>query len=67
MSSLSPKSPCIGVCSLGPQGWCVGCFRTMEEITGWLKLDPDARWTVVRSALNRRQFSPPHGGTAIKP
>lgn len=32
----SDKSPCIGVCEMDPnRGVCIGCLRTMEEISGW--------------------------------
>ena len=30
------KSPCIGTCLLDPSiGGCIGCYRTVEEITIW--------------------------------
>jgi len=29
-------SPCIGVCTLAPNGLCVGCLRSSEEIGKWL-------------------------------
>jgi len=29
-------SPCIGVCTLAPNGICIGCLRTSEEIGQWL-------------------------------
>lgn len=28
-------SPCINVCWLGEQGLCIGCLRTLDEITDW--------------------------------
>lgn len=32
-------SPCIGVCTLDTQrDFCVGCFRTSDEITNWIQL-----------------------------
>jgi len=58
MNSLSPKSPCVGICSLGSDGWCIGCFRTLEEITGWLKMDPARRWAVVQAAQERQARIP---------
>jgi len=48
MNSLSPKS----------DGWCIGCFRTLEEITGWLKMDPARRWAVVQAAQERQARIP---------
>jgi uncharacterized protein len=28
-------SPCTGVCRLGADQFCVGCGRTLDEITEW--------------------------------
>ncbi|MCB1615008.1 MAG: DUF1289 domain-containing protein [Pseudomonadales bacterium] len=28
-------SPCIGICCPDENDICVGCFRTMQEITQW--------------------------------
>lgn len=28
-------SPCVGVCQLDPQGYCLGCHRTGDEIARW--------------------------------
>ena len=28
-------SPCVGVCRLDPLHVCVGCHRTMDEISEW--------------------------------
>ncbi len=41
------ESPCIGTCTLGPGGFCVGCFRTADEITGWLSYTPEHRRAVM--------------------
>ncbi|MBW8055254.1 MAG: DUF1289 domain-containing protein [Nitrospira sp.] len=31
-----PASPCTNACRLDPRtGWCLGCQRTLDEITGW--------------------------------
>lgn len=30
------QSPCIGVCTVGPENLCIGCLRSVEEIGGWL-------------------------------
>lgn len=32
----APPSPCNKVCSIDRRtGWCLGCFRTGEEIGAW--------------------------------
>jgi hypothetical protein len=48
-------SPCIGVCRIDAQsGWCTGCFRTLDEIGAWSKLDEaDQRDVLVRVAWRR--------------
>lgn len=35
-----PLSPCSGICTLNPQGKCIGCFRNVEEIAGWSMYTP---------------------------
>jgi len=29
---------CIGICKLDEAGVCIGCFRKMEEIAGWMRM-----------------------------
>ena len=54
MSVPAPNSPCINVCNIGPAGWCSGCYRTIEEIAGWVRLDAAGQWAVVRACEARR-------------
>ncbi|MEO7387329.1 MAG: DUF1289 domain-containing protein [Gammaproteobacteria bacterium] len=28
-------SPCVGICCIGSDGLCFGCFRTRAELTAW--------------------------------
>lgn len=28
-------TPCIKVCTLDSEGYCLGCARTQQEIKGW--------------------------------
>ncbi len=36
MPESQPDSPCINVCRIDPRsGLCVGCRRTLREITDW--------------------------------
>lgn len=41
------ESPCIGTCTLGSDGLCVGCFRSGEEIAGWLSYSPERRRIIM--------------------
>ncbi|TAM11180.1 MAG: DUF1289 domain-containing protein [Nevskiaceae bacterium] len=36
-------SPCIGVCTMGSDGLCLGCRRTLPEIAQWSGMADDAR------------------------
>jgi uncharacterized protein len=54
MSASAPHSPCINVCNISPSGWCRGCYRTLEEIGGWLHLDAAGQWSVLRACDARR-------------
>lgn len=52
--SAGPMSPCVSICTLDPNGVCRGCFRTLAEISGWLRMSADERHRVLRSAELRR-------------
>ena len=46
--ALEPvESPCIQVCTLNDEGLCIGCFRTTEEIGGWLSLSASQRREII--------------------
>ena len=55
-------SPCISVCVIdAATGFCGGCFRTLEEIAGWIDFSAAERREVITALVVRRsQF-----GTAI--
>jgi len=54
-------SPCINVCSLDAQGYCRGCYRSLEEIASWSAMEP-ARQRQVLASLEARR--PAAGKTA---
>ena len=52
MSNLADKlaeiaSPCMGVCTLGPNDICIGCLRTAGEIGDWLKYSDEQRQQII--------------------
>jgi uncharacterized protein len=50
-----PASPCISVCQLDDRtGWCIGCYRTIDEIRDWIILLPEERQDVLRRLAERR-------------
>lgn len=51
----SVPSPCIGVCKMDEaKGWCAGCFRTLDELSGWSRAS-DAVKLAVWSLVEQRQ------------
>ncbi|TLY75322.1 MAG: DUF1289 domain-containing protein [Gammaproteobacteria bacterium] len=51
-----PPSPCINVCALDAQGWCVGCLRTGEEIGRWPSMSPAEQWRLLAELAERRKL-----------
>lgn len=58
ISAMSPApitTPCIKVCIVdGESGLCLGCYRTLEEIAGWVRLTPEKREAVLTELPGRR-------------
>lgn len=53
-TELEIQSPCVGVCSMDDlTGYCLGCYRTLEEIQQWWDMDTAAKATVVKTAAER--------------
>jgi len=48
-------TPCIGVCTLAPDGHCDGCFRTGDEIAAWTALSNDERQRFMDVVLPERE------------
>jgi uncharacterized protein len=58
----SPRiaSPCISVCTIDPvSGLCTGCYRTLDEIAGWIDLDDGAKRALVALLPARRPLVGP--------
>ena len=54
------QSPCISVCVIDtPTGLCAGCYRTLDEIAGWIGLSADERRALLADLARRRVQ---HGG-----
>ncbi|KQZ96603.1 Fe-S oxidoreductase [Mesorhizobium sp. Root157] len=42
------ESPCILVCSIDMKtGYCFGCGRTRDEISGWITMAPETRREIM--------------------
>ena len=49
-------SPCINICKIDePTQRCLGCERTIDEITRWSRLDNDAKQAVMDDLINRHR------------
>lgn len=46
-------SPCMQICTLGPGGYCIGCFRTAEEIGDWLNYSAQRREAIMAELPSR--------------
>lgn len=50
------ESPCVGVCTMDEAtGYCLGCYRTIEEIQGWWDLDNTAKKSVIEETAKREK------------
>jgi predicted Fe-S protein YdhL (DUF1289 family) len=48
-------SPCTSVCRMDADGvYCVGCFRTLDEIAGWAGFDDERRRLIWKQLRQRR-------------
>ena len=48
-------SPCIKICVIQPETrLCTGCLRTIDEISAWSRMTPDARMQVMAELPTRK-------------
>ena len=49
------ESPCIKICVVHPEArLCTGCLRSIDEITRWSKMTPEARRAVMAELPARK-------------
>lgn len=62
------ESPCVKVCVVHPQARiCVGCNRTIEEISAWSRLTHEARRAIMADLPARAaQLTQRRGGRAAR-
>jgi hypothetical protein len=58
LSSSPVPSPCVDICRLDAQGLCVGCRRTIDEISEWPRAS-EARRREILCELAARQSKDP--------
>lgn len=54
---MSVDSPCVSLCQIGPDGYCLGCGRSLDEIRAW-KGSSDDEKTEILSQLPARRSDP---------
>jgi predicted Fe-S protein YdhL (DUF1289 family) len=54
MAKGEMSSPCVRNCCLDEQDVCLGCFRSIQEICGWSKMDQFQRKSVIETAQQRK-------------
>jgi predicted Fe-S protein YdhL (DUF1289 family) len=48
------ESPCVKLCVIHPEArLCVGCLRTIEEITAWSRISHEARAAIMAELPSR--------------
>lgn len=49
----APNSPCISVCVVNPSGVCLGCGRTIDEVSTWASANAEQQHQIVEDAATR--------------
>jgi predicted Fe-S protein YdhL (DUF1289 family) len=62
------ESPCVKICVVHPEARiCTGCLRSIDEITQWSRMAPDARREVMAALPERRSLiTKRRGGRAAR-
>jgi len=48
-------SPCVRNCCLNEEDICLGCFRHLDEITGWTAMSEQQKLAVLEKCQQRRE------------
>jgi predicted Fe-S protein YdhL (DUF1289 family) len=48
-------SPCVGICCIGADGLCFGCFRTRAELSAWGKATEGEKLEILARCRARQQ------------
>ena len=62
------ESPCVQICIVHPETRiCTGCYRTIDEITDWSRMTPEARRNIMDDLPARAdQLKVRRGGRAAR-
>ncbi|WP_392391312.1 DUF1289 domain-containing protein [Ochrobactrum sp. 19YEA23] len=57
MNTATIKSPCILICTMDAEtGFCLGCARTLDEITRWSHMTAEEQITVLSLLPDRHEI-----------
>jgi uncharacterized protein len=48
-------SPCVGICTLDDDDYCLGCLRNTAEIARWSQMNDDERLRLMETVLPQRE------------
>jgi predicted Fe-S protein YdhL (DUF1289 family) len=58
------ESPCVHICLMDyAAGHCIGCFRTLDEITHWVAYSRTQQQDVLAACAHRRAAAEAAGHT----
>lgn len=62
------ESPCVKVCVIHPEArLCVGCHRTIDEISAWSRMAPETRQAIMAELPARAgQLARRRGGRSAR-
>ena len=62
------ESPCVQICVVHPtERICTGCYRTIDEITRWSKMDSSERDEIMEDLPARKpRLAKRRGGRAAR-
>ncbi len=62
------ESPCIKICVVHPEARiCTGCYRSIDEIGRWSKMDPEERREIMAALPDRASMlTKRRGGRAAR-
>ncbi|HNP63072.1 MAG TPA: DUF1289 domain-containing protein [Woeseiaceae bacterium] len=52
--SERPLSPCVLLCTLDERGVCLGCHRTLAEISRWSLMTAAEQWQLIDELTTRK-------------
>ncbi len=55
---MAVSSPCIRACCLDDDDVCLGCFRSLDEITAWGTMSDDERLRCLARCQQRKASRP---------